>query len=124
MAQDYTLFARTDRSLATHSPIFEVTGADGAEYKIEAAKVGRAVSWKGATIELWSDVNQDTILVFEENGRVQLHLAPGTYQWMIEREPNTRDVFNVGIYELAKPQGGHFGSPDGKPVPGRKYVGA
>jgi hypothetical protein len=123
MAQDYTLFAKDYRSLSAHSPIFEVTGADGAEYKIEAAKVGKAVSWKGATVELWSDVAQDTILVFDGNSRVQLHLPPGTYQWIIS-DRDSRDVFNVGIYELAKPQGGHFGSPDGLPVPGRRYVGA
>jgi hypothetical protein len=50
-------------------------------------------------------------------GRQQIKLADGTYTLA----GNAR----VTIREISEPKPGvHFGSPDGQPVPGRKYVGA
>jgi hypothetical protein len=102
LAPSHTLFARTFRSVRDNTPpAFEIPASPGAEYVIEAARVGRG-PWVGA-VALANLTTAKDVAVFVANGRVQLPLAAGIYQWRL-LETDSRQIFNVAVRELIQVQ--------------------
>jgi hypothetical protein len=101
------MFAKTFRSANGTPRRFEVIpGTPGASFKIEAGKVGHG-PWVGAVALVRLVENGGIELAhFRANGRVELtqhSIKPGIYEWRFYNT-DSRQTFNLGVYELPVPQ--------------------
>jgi hypothetical protein len=114
-----TLFNK-DVVLNATSAAFEIRpGHDNSELVINV----HAAPWKGTVSLLREEADKSTVVAtFDAPGRQQLRLPTGKY--VVAPIEWHGGYIKLNIREISPPQPGvHFGSADGKPVKGRRYVG-